>query len=44
MFSSCLPILGAVLLAPVLPIMQAAFADVSGSAALVPLVLTAPAR
>lgn len=43
MFSSCLPILGAVLLAPVLPIMQAAFADVSGSAALVPLVLTAPA-
>jgi MFS family permease len=43
MFSSCLPILGAVLLAPVLPMMQAAFADVSGSAALVPLVLTAPA-
>jgi MFS family permease len=43
MLSSCLSILGAVLIAPVLPSMQAAFADVAGAAALVPLVLTAPA-
>jgi MFS family permease len=43
MLSSCLPILGAVLIAPVLPSMQAAFGDVAGAAALVPLVLTAPA-
>jgi MFS family permease len=43
MLSSCLPILGAVLIAPVLPTMQAAFAGAAGAAALVPLVLTAPA-
>lgn len=43
MLSSCLSILGAVLIAPVLPSMQSAFADVAGAAALVPLVLTAPA-
>jgi hypothetical protein len=36
--------LGAVLLAPVLPRMQAHFSDVAGSAAaLVPIVLTLPA-
>jgi hypothetical protein len=29
---SCLPVLGAVLLAPVLPRMQAHFSDVAGSA------------
>ncbi|MFG3138623.1 MFS transporter [Streptomyces sp. NPDC048211] len=43
MAGSCLPVLGAVLLAPVLPRMQDHFADVAGSAALVPLVLTIPA-
>jgi MFS family permease len=43
MLSSCLPILGAVLIAPVLPSMQVAFGGVAGAAALVPLVLTAPA-
>ncbi|MCW5249801.1 MFS transporter [Streptomyces sp. SHP 1-2] len=43
MAGSCLPILGAVLLAPVLPRMQDHFDDVAGSAALVPLVLTVPA-
>lgn len=43
MLSSCLSILGAALIAPVLPNMQAAFGDVAGAAALVPLVLTAPA-
>jgi len=43
MLSSCLPILGAVLIAPVLPSMQTAFDDMAGAAALVPLVLTAPA-
>ncbi|MEU0677101.1 MFS transporter [Streptomyces sp. NPDC006172] len=40
---SCLPILGAVLLAPVLPKMQAHFATVPGAKALVPMVLTVPA-
>lgn len=40
---SCLPVLGAVLLAPVLPRMQAHFADVPGAAVLVPLSLTLPA-
>ncbi|MGW7051122.1 MFS transporter [Streptomyces sp. NPDC054887] len=43
MAGSCLPVLGAVLLAPVLPRMQDHFATVPGSSALVPLVLTVPA-
>ncbi|MEU0112240.1 MFS transporter [Streptomyces bobili] len=43
MTGSCLPVLGAVLLAPVLPRMQDEFEGVTGSAALVPLVLTVPA-
>ncbi len=43
LLGSCLPVLGAVLLAPVLPRMQAHFADVAGSAVLVPIVLTLPA-
>ncbi|MFC8593031.1 MFS transporter [Streptomyces atroolivaceus] len=43
MAGSCLPILGAVLLAPVLPRMQDHFEGVPGNAALVPLVLTVPA-
>jgi MFS family permease len=40
---SCLPILGSVLLAPVLPRMMEAFAGTPGVEALVPIVLTAPA-
>ncbi len=43
MLISCLPILGAVLLAPVLPTMQDVFADTPGSEALVPVSLTIPA-
>ncbi|MFE6358612.1 MFS transporter [Streptomyces sp. NPDC057806] len=43
MAGSCLPILGAVLIAPVLPRIEDHFAHVAGSAALVPLVLTVPA-
>lgn len=43
LLGSCLPVLGAVLLAPVLPRMQAHFAEVPGSAVLVPIVLTLPA-
>ncbi|MFD8653773.1 MFS transporter [Streptomyces mirabilis] len=43
MAGSCLPILGAVLIAPVLPKMQEHFADVPGAAALVPMALTVPA-
>ncbi|MEV6160714.1 MFS transporter [Streptomyces sp. NPDC052052] len=43
MAGSCLPVLGAVLLAPVLPRMQDHFATVPGSSALVPVVLTVPA-
>lgn len=43
LLGSCLPVLGAVLLAPVLPRMQAHFADVPGAAVLVPLSLTLPA-
>jgi MFS family permease len=43
LLGSCLPVLGAVLLAPVLPRMQAHFADVPGSAVMVPIVLTLPA-
>ncbi|GAA4854523.1 MFS transporter [Actinomycetospora corticicola] len=40
---SCLPILGSVLLAPVLPRMMEAFATTGGVEVLVPIVLTAPA-
>src|SRR3954454_10560352 len=40
---SCLPVLGAVLLSPLLPSMTAAYASTPGAAALVPLVLTIPA-
>ncbi|WP_406165582.1 MFS transporter [Streptomyces canus] len=43
MAGSCLPILGAVLIAPVLPKMQDHFADVPGATALVPMALTVPA-
>jgi len=43
LLGSCLPVLGAVLLAPVLPRMQAHFSDVAGSTLLVPIVLTLPA-
>ncbi|MFF9774113.1 MFS transporter [Streptomyces sp. NPDC013978] len=43
MAGSCLPILGAVLIAPVLPKMQDHFAAVPGAEALVPLALTVPA-
>lgn len=40
--AACLPVLGAVLLAPGMPAMTRAFADVPGVDLLVPLVLTAP--
>lgn len=43
LLGSCLPVLGAVLLAPVLPRMQAHFMEVPGSIVLVPIVLTLPA-
>ncbi|MFF4508827.1 MFS transporter [Streptomyces sp. NPDC001401] len=43
MAGSCLPILGAVLIAPVLPKMQDHFGSVPGAKALVPLALTVPA-
>lgn len=43
MAASCMSILGAVLLAPVLPTLQRAFAGTPGADALVPLVLTTPA-
>ena len=43
LLSSCLAVLGAVLLAPVLPRIQDAFADTPGVEALTPIVLTAPA-
>jgi MFS family permease len=43
MAGSCLPILGAVLIAPVLPKMQDHFESVPGAKALVPLALTVPA-
>ena len=43
MAGSCLPILGAVLIAPVLPRMQEHFASTPGAKALVPLALTVPA-
>lgn len=41
--ASCLSVLGAVLIAPVLPRITEAFPGVAGAAALVPMVLTAPA-
>ncbi|QKV73526.1 MFS transporter [Amycolatopsis sp. Hca4] len=40
---SCLSVLGAVLIAPVLPQLSKAFADTPGADVLVPIVLTAPA-
>lgn len=43
MAGSCLPILGAVLIAPVLPKMQDYFESTPGAKALVPLALTVPA-
>jgi MFS family permease len=43
LLSSCLAVLGAVLLAPVLPRIQEAFAGTAGVEALTPIVLTAPA-
>ncbi|MFI7404290.1 MFS transporter [Streptomyces sp. NPDC049541] len=43
MAGSCLPILGAVLIAPVLPKMQDHFGSVPGAKTLVPLALTVPA-
>jgi MFS family permease len=43
LFASCLGVLGAVLLAPVLPHIQDAFAGTPGVSALAPIVLTAPA-
>lgn len=43
LLSSCLAVLGAVLLAPLLPAIQRAFADTPGVEALTPIVLTAPA-
>ena len=43
LLASCLPVLGAVLLAPVLPSLQKAFADTPGVKALVPITLTVPA-
>ncbi|MGY4494300.1 MFS transporter [Pseudomonas sp. TE3610] len=43
LLGSCLPVLGAVLLAPVLPRMQAHFTDTPGVAVLVPIALTLPA-
>src|SRR5215203_1101898 len=43
LLSSCLAVLGAVLLAPVLPSIEDAFAGTPGVEALTPIVLTAPA-
>ncbi len=43
MAGSCLPVMGAVLIAPVLQRMQDHFAGVPGAQALVPMALTAPA-
>ncbi|OSZ59141.1 MFS transporter [Streptomyces pharetrae CZA14] len=43
MAGSCLPVLGAVLIAPVLPRMEDHFASSPGAKALVPLALTVPA-
>ncbi|MCG8910318.1 MFS transporter [Pseudomonas sp. DP-17] len=43
LFGSCLPVLGAVLIAPVLPRLQAHFFDSPGATVLVPVALTIPA-
>ncbi|MEC5151870.1 MFS transporter [Cryobacterium sp. GrIS_2_6] len=43
LIGSCLPVLGAVLLAPILPTLSEVFAAEPGAEALVPLVLTIPA-
>ncbi|SHM23156.1 MFS transporter [Cryptosporangium aurantiacum] len=43
LLGSCLPILGAVLIAPVLPDIEDHFAGVAGAEALVPIALTIPA-
>ncbi|EJM22906.1 arabinose efflux permease family protein [Pseudomonas sp. GM21] len=43
LLGSCLPVLGAVLLAPVLPRMQEHFSSTPGAAVLVPVALTLPA-
>ncbi|MPT17295.1 MAG: MFS transporter [Pseudomonas sp.] len=43
LFGSCLPVLGAVLIAPVLPRMQQHFADTPGVEVLAPIALTIPA-
>ncbi|MGI4836459.1 MAG: MFS transporter [Janthinobacterium lividum] len=43
LLGSCLPVLGAVLLAPVLPRMQQHFSETPGAAVLVPVALTLPA-
>jgi MFS family permease len=43
MFVSCLPVLGAVLLAPVLPSMEKHFTGTANATALVPVTLTVPA-
>ncbi|MEW2121990.1 MFS transporter [Streptomyces sp. NPDC005474] len=43
MAGSCLPVLGAVLLAPVLPDLQERYRAVPGAAVLVPMILTIPA-
>ncbi len=43
LFGSCLPVLGAVLIAPILPRMQQHFADTPGVEVLTPIALTIPA-
>ncbi|PVZ42515.1 MFS transporter [Pseudomonas sp. CC120222-01a] len=43
LLGSCLPVLGGVLVAPVLPSMQAHFAATPGASVLVPIALTVPA-
>lgn len=43
LFGSCLPVLGAVLIAPILPRMQQHFAATPGAEVLVPIALTIPA-
>ncbi|MBH3384621.1 MULTISPECIES: MFS transporter [Pseudomonas] len=43
LFGSCLPVLGAVLIAPILPRMQEHFADTPSVAILTPIALTIPA-
>jgi len=43
LLASCMPVLGAVLIAPILPKIQDAFASTAGVEALTPIVLTVPA-